>query len=575
MTLIVTGVGSLIHVYSIGYMKDDKGYGRFFAYLNLFLFFMLLLVLGRSLLVLFVGWEGVGLASYLLIGFWFDDLANAARRQEGVRHQPHRRRRLPARHVRALPGVRHARHGPHQRRLRRRRRCPRSRRAWSASCSSSARRGKSAQIPLYVWLPDAMAGPTPVSALIHAATMVTAGVYLVARMSARVPAGAGGVGGDRRRRRGHGVLRRDDRPRADRHQEGARLLDHLAARLHVPGARRRRLRRGDLPPRHPRLLQGLPLPRRRQRDPRARRRAGHAQDGRAGAPHPAHLRTFAVATAAIAGMPPLAGFFSKDEILWYAFASTRGGSPLLWARRRGHRADDRVLHVPPAVAHLPRHVAHDARGRAPRARVAALDDRRAACCWRVLSALGGFIAVPHFLEPQLPLPRGATSSCTPRDAAAGGLGRARAGRPGAARVRCSAGRPRAPSGCARASPACTAGSRASTSSTSSTSACIGKPLVWISDRVFLRFGDRALIDGTLHGLAALARAQRGRARPRCRPAACSSTPGSCCSASSARCSGAGAMSDAAVLNVVLFLPLLGIGLLWPLPASATRASRAA
>src|SRR4029079_5580069 len=75
--LVVTGVGSVIHIYSIGYMKGDEGYGRFFAYLNLFLFFMLLLVLARSLLVLFVGWEGVGLASYLLIGFWFDDLANA------------------------------------------------------------------------------------------------------------------------------------------------------------------------------------------------------------------------------------------------------------------------------------------------------------------------------------------------------------------------------------------------------------------------------------------------------------------------------------------------------------------
>ena len=78
MTLIVTGVGSLIHLYSVGYMKGDDGYARYFAYLNLFLFFMLLLVLGRSLLVVFVGWEGVGLASYLLIGFWFDDPAKAA-----------------------------------------------------------------------------------------------------------------------------------------------------------------------------------------------------------------------------------------------------------------------------------------------------------------------------------------------------------------------------------------------------------------------------------------------------------------------------------------------------------------
>ena len=102
MVLIVTGVGSLIHVYSIGYMKDDTSYARYFAYLNLFLFFMLLLVLGRSLLVLFVGWEGVGLASYLLIGFWFEDPDKARAGQEGLHHQPHRRRRLPARHVPAV-----------------------------------------------------------------------------------------------------------------------------------------------------------------------------------------------------------------------------------------------------------------------------------------------------------------------------------------------------------------------------------------------------------------------------------------------------------------------------------------
>ena len=120
-------------------------------------------------------------------------------------------------------------------------------------------------------------------------------------------------------RRAHGLLRGDDRGRADRHQEGARLLDDLAARLHVRRARRRRVRRGDLPPLHARLLQGLPVPRRRQRDPRARRRAGHPQDGRAGAARSrSPSSTFAVATAAIAGMPPLAGFFSKDEILWFA-----------------------------------------------------------------------------------------------------------------------------------------------------------------------------------------------------------------------------------------------------------------
>src|SRR6186997_3606068 len=181
MALVVTGVGSVIHVYSIGYIKDDEGYGRFFAYLNLFLFFMLLLVLGRSLLVLFVGWEGVGLASYLLIGFWFDDLANARAGKKAfitnrigdagfllgmfVLYQAFGTLdmdRINAAFVAGAPAV-------------------------SASLVGIllfiGASGKSAQIPLHVWLPDAMAGPTPVSALIHAATMVTAGVYLVARMS--------------------------------------------------------------------------------------------------------------------------------------------------------------------------------------------------------------------------------------------------------------------------------------------------------------------------------------------------------------------------------------------------------
>jgi NADH-quinone oxidoreductase subunit L len=182
MALIVTGVGTLIHVYSVGYMKGDERYARYFAYLNLFLFFMLLLVLGRSLLVLFVGWEGVGLASYLLIGFWFEDVAKArAGRKAFITNRVGDAGFLlgmflifTAVGTLEMDQINQAFAGG----------------LIPAGIATAAgillfigATGKSAQIPLHVWLPDAMAGPTPVSALIHAATMVTAGVYLVARMS--------------------------------------------------------------------------------------------------------------------------------------------------------------------------------------------------------------------------------------------------------------------------------------------------------------------------------------------------------------------------------------------------------
>ena len=181
MLMIVTGVGSLIHLFSIGYMKDDPGYARYFAYLNLFVFFMLVLVLGANFPVMFVGWEGVGLCSYLLIGFWFSEQANAdAGRKAFIMNRIGDFGFMVAMFIifwvtgsldfttvfAAAPTTLTAGGG-----------------AVTAitlflflGCT-----GKSAQIPLYTWLPDAMAGPTPVSALIHAATMVTAGVYLVAR----------------------------------------------------------------------------------------------------------------------------------------------------------------------------------------------------------------------------------------------------------------------------------------------------------------------------------------------------------------------------------------------------------
>jgi NADH-quinone oxidoreductase subunit L len=181
MLLVVTGVGFIIHVYSVGYMDDDAGYARYFSYLNLFLFFMSVLVLAGNALVMFVGWEGVGLASYLLIGFYFQkkSAADAGKKAFIVN-------RIGdvgflfamfllvanfgtltfteiATKLSQAPG-------------------------WNggvvtviALCLMLGAAGKSAQLPLYIWLPDAMEGPTPVSALIHAATMVTAGVYMVAR----------------------------------------------------------------------------------------------------------------------------------------------------------------------------------------------------------------------------------------------------------------------------------------------------------------------------------------------------------------------------------------------------------
>src|SRR5258705_3691966 len=180
MVLVITGVGGLIHILSVGYSGDDPGYPRVFAYLNLFIFFMLVLVLGANYPVLFVGWEGVGLCSYLLIGFWFNDKANAdAGKKAFIVNRIGDFGLLVAMFmlfanigVLDFAGV--------------------SAKAGDLVAGSPlvtaiclfmflGCTGKSAQIPLYIWLPDAMAGPTPVSALIHAATMVTAGVYMIAR----------------------------------------------------------------------------------------------------------------------------------------------------------------------------------------------------------------------------------------------------------------------------------------------------------------------------------------------------------------------------------------------------------
>ncbi len=180
MTMIVTGVGGIIHLYSIGYMHGDPGFFRFFAYLNLFIFMMLNLVLGDSLLVLFLGWEGVGLCSYLLIGFWYTDLKNSAAGNKAfIMNRVGDFAFLLAmfifvRELGALDFDTLLAEGPSMNPVALN---------WAVLLLFIGATGKSAQIPLFTWLPDAMAGPTPVSALIHAATMVTSGLYMLARMS--------------------------------------------------------------------------------------------------------------------------------------------------------------------------------------------------------------------------------------------------------------------------------------------------------------------------------------------------------------------------------------------------------
>jgi len=179
MALVVTGVGFLIHVYSIGYMADDRSSARYFAYLNLFIASMLLLVLGSNLLVLFVGWELVGLCSYLLIGFWFDRerAAQAGRKAFVVNRIGDAGFLLGILLLATSTGtLEFGRIGALASQM-----VPGLLTAITLLLFVGAT-GKSAQLPLYVWLPDAMEGPTPVSALIHAATMVTAGVYMIARL---------------------------------------------------------------------------------------------------------------------------------------------------------------------------------------------------------------------------------------------------------------------------------------------------------------------------------------------------------------------------------------------------------
>ena len=330
MLLVITGVGSLIHLYSVGYMRSDDGYARYFAYLNLFVAFMLVLVLGASMPVMFIGWEGVGLCSYLLIGFWFGDKANADAGKKAFLVNRigdvgfllamfitwHALGTLDFTAIAAAAPSRFVMGGAVVTAI--------------TLCLILGCTGKSAQIPLYTWLPDAMAGPTPVSALIHAATMVTAGVYLVARMngvfamaplSSAVLAGIGAVTALFAATIG---LRQYDIKKVLAYSTVSQLgymflavgtgayvagIFHLATHAFFKALL---------------FLGSGSVIHAMHHAYHATHKHGDAQDmrnmGGLARQMPWTATLMGIATLAIAGVPPFAGFFSKDEILSAAFA---------------------------------------------------------------------------------------------------------------------------------------------------------------------------------------------------------------------------------------------------------------
>jgi len=505
MVLIVTGVGSLIHVYSVGYMKDDPGYGRYFAYLNVFLFFMLVLVLGRSLLVLFVGWEGVGLASYLLIGFWFDDMDKARAGKKAfitnrigdagfligmfVLYQAVGTLDMDAIDAAFAGGG-----------------VPVSASLVGILLFVGAT-GKSAQIPLHVWLPDAMAGPTPVSALIHAATMVTAGVYMTARLSgvyAHAPEASqliAAIGAATAFFAASVALVQTDIKKVLAYSTISQLgFMFVAIGVGAYGVAIFHLYTHAFFKACLFLGAGSVI-----------HALGGAQDitrmGGLARRIPVTFVTFAIATAAIAGLPPLAGFFSKDEILWFAMASERGGSvplfavaaltALLTALYMFRLLWLTFLGAPRMDADVARHV-HES----PPTMTGVL------AVLAILSSIGGFVAIPRYLEPLLPLPP-VQPALEHLEAAVmiGSVGLALAGLVGAwyffreggtrgSAVGARFGRLRR----------LLAGKYFVDEAYD---ALVGRPLLWISQRVFLEFGDRRLLDGSLDGLASLARRSSG------------------------------------------------------------------
>jgi NADH-quinone oxidoreductase subunit L len=326
MMLVVTGVGFLIHVYSVGYMWDDDGYYRFMSYLNLFMFFMLTLVLAKNYLLMFIGWEGVGLASYLLIGYWFvKDSAASAGKKAFIVNRIGDFGFLIAlflliKHFGSLDFTTVFQAVT-----------PLAKETTGAGLLTAigvllmvGAAGKSAQIPLYVWLPDAMEGPTPVSALIHAATMVTAGVYMVARshvifehapMALMVVAIIGTLTALFAATIG---IAQTDIKKVLAYSTVSQLgymfmacgvaafsagIFHLVTHAFFKGLLF--LAAGS-------VIHGI------GGEQDMRKMGGLRQY------MPWTFMTMTIATFAIAGFPPLAGFFSKDEILWTAYISPYG-----------------------------------------------------------------------------------------------------------------------------------------------------------------------------------------------------------------------------------------------------------
>lgn len=333
MCLVVTGVGSLIHIYSIGYMSHDRTPAKFFAYLNLFSFAMLALVLGGNLPILFLGWEGVGLCSYLLIGYWYEDDAKASAGKKAfiVNRVGDLGFILGIFTLYGLfntvdfaalrQGVESAGSGINVKWL-----------TIATTCLFVGAMGKSAQIPLYVWLPDAMAGPTPVSALIHAATMVTAGVYMIVRMNfifVQTPTTMmliSGIGALTALFAATIALTQRDIKKVLAYSTVSQLgymfmavgvgafaagIFHLITHAFFKAL----------------LFLGSGSVIHGMHEEQDIMKMGGLRKYM-----PKTFATFAIGTLAIAGFPLLSGFFSKDEILWSAFASHMGlGGPLLWA----------------------------------------------------------------------------------------------------------------------------------------------------------------------------------------------------------------------------------------------------